>query len=398
MVDELKLWLQKQSAALCEATLQRAPNMLPDEEDVAEFLALLVQHVESAREKQLSAIQFWALTSIGYDAPFANDWVTLLRVLREEIGDSLQKHFDTRTALTCWRMLDDILTYALIEATQLASDMDRTTLLEHTISIRKQLEHLEKTKTNFIAIVAHELKTPLTILEGYTNMLRFETEPDSRLRVYIDGLENGTKRMHEIIADIIDVSLLDLQTFELNYQRFYLEKVILMVADGLDKFFAERRVELVIMPLPIERQIYGDPERLFKAFSKIVMNALKYTPDGGRVTVNSVMTQEFENNEEIGGYIDVQIADTGIGINPEDLEVIFDKFTSASDVTLHSSSKTKFKGGGPGLGLPIAKGIIEAHGGRIWAESPGYDEKTCPGSTFHVELPILLKMPADIEQ
>ncbi|MCA9995577.1 MAG: HAMP domain-containing histidine kinase, partial [Anaerolineales bacterium] len=93
-------------------------------------------------------------------------------------------------------------------------------------------------------------------------------------------------------------------------------------------------------------------------------------------------------------YIDVQITDTGIGINPEDLEAIFRKFNSTSDVKLHSSGKTKFKGDGPGLGLPIAKGIIEAHGGRIWVESPGCDEVRCPGSTFHIELPVLLEKPS----
>lgn len=393
MSDNLKRWLEKEAEALCDATLYRAPNMLPDAEDVADFLDLLAANVDLPREEQLANVQAWAITSIGHDARLAGDWLTVLRVLKGEIGRTLERQFPPRQALVAWQYLDDALTYALIEATQLSSDMDRAALLEHMVELRRQLEKIEETKANFIAVAAHELKTPLTILEGYVNMLRAETDPMSPLRIYVDGLENGTRRMHEIIADIIDVSLLDLQTFELKYQQFYLERVILMAADKLDKYFAQRQVELVIMPLPVERRIYGDPERLMKAFNKILLNALKYTPDGGRVTVNSVMTRTSEANDAIAGYIDVEVSDTGIGIDPENFDLIFNKFTSLSDVSLHSSSKTKFKGGGPGLGLPIAKGIIEAHGGHIWVESPGCDEETCPGSTFHLEIPMLLQKP-----
>ena len=80
--------------------------------------------------------------------------------------------------------------------------------------------------------------------------------------------------------------------------------------------------------------------------------------------------------------------DTGIGISPEDIALIFEKFYRTGEVALHSSGTTAFKGGGPGLGLAIARGIVLTHGGRIWAESPGYDEETCPGSRFIVRIPM----------
>ncbi len=86
--------------------------------------------------------------------------------------------------------------------------------------------------------------------------------------------------------------------------------------------------------------------------------------------------------------IEVIVADTGIGIAPDDLDRIFDKFYRASDVMTHSTGRTKFKGAGPGLGLTVARGIAEAHGGCIWAESPGHDEEMHPGSQFHVVLPV----------
>ena len=391
---KLKNWLRDEAQALCKATLQRMPNMLPDEDDVAAFLAVLADNVGEVSATQLLAVQFWALTSIGHDAPAARDWLTVLRVLKEEIVNGLEQQFHPEEAINFWRQLDDILTYALIEATQLSVDIERTDLLEHTIRIRQQMERLEETKNNFIAVAAHELKTPLTILEGYTNMLRYEAEPDSRLHAYIDGLENGTQRMNEIISDIIDVSLLDSQMFVLNYQRFHLQKVVFIVADRMQKYFAQRSVELTVEPLSVEVRTYGDPERVTKALTKIMLNALKYTPDGGKVTVCSLMTRQDEAVEGVlGGYVEIQVKDTGIGIDQKNLDLIFEKFTSATDVTLHSSGKTKFKGGGPGLGLPIAKGLIEAHGGRMWASSPGYNEVTYPGSTFHLEIPIWLQIP-----
>ncbi len=394
VTDKLRTWLHDEIDNLCEGTLYRVPNMLLDEESLGDFILMLAKTLGDAPVMQLSAVQFWAITSIGHDAPMARDWLTILRVLKTEIFNKLEWEFTPEEVMQFWRLLDEILTYAMIEATQLSSDLDRADLLEHTVSIRRQLERLEETKTNFISVAAHELKTPLTILEGYTNMLRFEMESDSPLQMYIDGMENGTERMHEIISDIIDVSLIDSQTFILTYQRFHLEKVILIAADKLDKYFSKRNVELTIVPLGVELRIYGDPERLSKALTKLLLNALKYTPDGGKVIVSSRITRKEESIPDVmGGYINISVEDSGIGIDKEDLEIIFEKFTSATDVALHSSGKTKFKGGGPGLGLPIARGIVLAHNGRIWAESEGHDEAKNSGSIFYIEIPILLQKP-----
>ncbi|MCC6606942.1 MAG: HAMP domain-containing histidine kinase [Anaerolineae bacterium] len=393
MTDTLKLWLRQQSAMLCTVTFRRAPNMLPDEDDLIQFLSVLLNSVGTLREVQLAAVQSWALMAIGHDAPAAYDWMVLLRVLKEEIGRSLEKQFPPAEALTAWRQIDDVLTYAIIEATQLASDMQRSELLNHMEQLRTQQEKFKESKTKFIAVAAHELKTPLTILEGYTNILRAETQNDPQLHIYLEGLGNGFRRMHEIIGDMLDVSLLDLRTVELKYQELNLEKTVLLVADSVDRYYATRRVDLKIIPFEFDNNSFGDPEKLKKALSKILMNALKYTPDNGQVVVSGSLVRQDEVTDELAGFVDIQVTDTGIGIDPENLETIFEKFGSIGDASLHSSSKTKFKGGGPGLGLPIARGIVEAHGGRVWAESAGFDEEKCPGSTFHVELPIWLKAP-----
>jgi signal transduction histidine kinase len=130
--------------------------------------------------------------------------------------------------------------------------------------------------------------------------------------------------------------------------------------------------------------IYVDPPRIMQALRNIINNSIKYTPDEGVISING---------RTLPGLIEVTITDTGIGISQEDQAVIFEKFGQLGRLELHSSGKTKFKGGGPGLGLPIARGILEAHGGSIWVESEGYDEKECPGTTFHVLVPIRTEAP-----
>ena len=393
MFDDLRQWLYQHADDLTKATIYRAPSMLPDIEDVKKLLFILADNLGRSREIQHAAIQFWALTDIGRDAHAANDWLTILRVLKDEIGEKLEEDISASDALISWRALDTLFTYALIEATQLASDIDHAALLEHAQSLRTQIQAFETSKSNFVAVAAHEFRTPLTLLEGYANMIRYESEPESRIMLYVDGLSNGFQRMHEIIKDMIDVSLIDLHAVELNYTQLNLERIMLIVADNLDKYFLPRHVELTILPSSEEIRIYADQEKLVNAFRKMLLNALKFTPDGGKVTVSFSVTRLAEAGGDLGGYVDVVVADTGIGINPEDLEMIFAKFTSTMDASLHSSSKTNFKGGGPGLGLPIVRGIVEAHGGRIWADSEKCDEETCPGSTFHIELPIWLEKP-----
>jgi signal transduction histidine kinase len=114
----------------------------------------------------------------------------------------------------------------------------------------------------------------------------------------------------------------------------------------------------------------------------VIGNAIKYTPDGGRVTVSG------RTVDAAGSEIEITVRDTGIGIDLENQELVFEKFYQTGEVLLHSSGKTKFKGGGPGLGLAIARGIVNAHRGRIWLESPGHDETTNPGTTVFVRLPV----------
>ena len=252
------------------------------------------------------------------------------------------------------------------------------------------LARLDKSKSDFISIAAHELKTPLTLIEGYTSMLREQlprTETLENARILLKGIDNGTRRLQEIVDDMIDVSLIDNNLLLLNFQPVWINRLFRVILEEFNGVISERRQKLEMRDFNgYSEMTFGDEERLFQAFRNLFSNAIKYTPDGGQITVDG---------RKLPGFIEVTISDTGIGIDSDDQTRIFEKFGRLGSVSLHSSGKTKFKGGGPGLGLPITKGIIEAHGGAIWVESDGFDDINYPGSTFHVLLPLRKKPPDD---
>jgi signal transduction histidine kinase len=133
--------------------------------------------------------------------------------------------------------------------------------------------------------------------------------------------------------------------------------------------------------------IEGDFEALQKVFYHLIVNAIKYTPNGGKITIYGRILVDSHIDLPREG-VEIVVQDTGIGIDPHSHDLIFTKFYQTGKVALHSSGKTAFKAGGPGLGLAIARGIIEAHRGKLWVESSGYDEVGLPGSAFHVALPL----------
>ncbi len=252
------------------------------------------------------------------------------------------------------------------------------------------LERLEKSKSDFIAVAAHELKTPLTLIEGYAAMLRDQMPKDFRQsigEIYLQGIYSGSRRLKEIVDDMVDVSMIDNNLLSINYQPVWLSHILDVVKHETASTIKNRNLTLKIRSFPgLNDMTFGDGERLLQVLRNVISNSIKFTPDGGSIAIDGRL---------LPGFIEMTIADTGIGIDPENHMRIFEKFGRLGDVSQHSSGKTKFKGGGPGLGLPIAKGIIEAHGGTIWVESEGYDEVRCPGSTIHILLPLRETPPDD---
>jgi signal transduction histidine kinase len=259
-------------------------------------------------------------------------------------------------------------------------------LNEDLIAANTRLEKLDKAKTDFLNITSHELRTPLTQVRGYADILGEMVEGDEISGSYTlkiaDSIRKAADRLEAIYSAMLDVSAIGVDALRLHLEQIQPTFFISPAVTRWEKALEQRQQTLDVEGIDELPSLEGDPERLTQAFSNLINNAIKFTPDGGRIKVRGRVVRGPES------VIEIIVADEGIGINPKDHDMIFEKFYRTGSVDLHSTGQIKFKGGGPGLGLPIARGVIEGHGGRIWVESEGYDEQSCPGSRFHVLLPL----------
>ncbi|GAB4444244.1 MAG: hypothetical protein OHK0041_00310 [Anaerolineales bacterium] len=260
------------------------------------------------------------------------------------------------------------------------------TMIEELQKSNKVLRQLDRNKMEFIQVAAHELRTPLTVLNGYVNVLR--TLPGSganpALEEVIQGILKGTERIHEVVNLMLDVSRIGAETLKIAVVPVPLKRIIDDLIHNFEKAAAERKIRIYAQHAEGVPIINGDPGLIQKALYQLIVNAIKYSPDGSMILVT---TRPVRMNDGTPG-VEVAVRDRGIGIDAEHLELIFEKFYQVGSVDLHSSGKTSYKGGGPGLGLAIVKGVARAHGGRTWAESAGHDEVNFTGSTFYLQLPV----------
>jgi signal transduction histidine kinase len=258
----------------------------------------------------------------------------------------------------------------------------------------RNLELLDRNKSDSIQVISHELRTPLTLIQSYSQMLLANSaiRQDAACYQEVLGIEAGAARIHDIVSNLLDMARIDSRMLRLSLRPLSLSVLFDSLRENLTEALIKRKLSLSLSGMDALPLIEADQDALFKVFYNLLVNAIKYTPDGGHISISAeLLSGDVSDPSE--RYVEIVISDTGIGITPEVHELIFAKFYRTGRLDLHSSGKIKFKGGGPGLGLSIARGIVEAHGGRIWVESPGHDEETCPGSDFHVVLPIVQPTP-----
>ena len=249
------------------------------------------------------------------------------------------------------------------------------------------LAKLDKNKSDFIQVAAHELRTPLTVIKGYMGMLKSSPAIQSNpaLMQAMDGVFQGTNRLHQIVNSMLDVARLENQVLSPHLEMVTLGPILRLIQKDYANDLMARNLDLQIdSEINSVPPVMADPELLQKAIDNVVVNAIKFTPDGGSIAISAGVVKL----DGRGDICEIRIRDSGIGIDPANHTIVFEKLYQLGKVELHSSGRTKFKGGGPGLGLAIAAGIVKAHKGKIWVESPQYDEEKLPGSTFFIQIPL----------
>lgn len=272
-----------------------------------------------------------------------------------------------------------------------SNDQNTINNLRHSY---ETLEKLDRAKLDFIEVTAHELRTPLTVMRGYASILAMDAniQGNSMLAEIVEGIVSGTNRLHEVVNNMLDIQRIDMNQIKLSKSPLSLSVILKGIDKTLQEVFAERHLNFILDLGDNTDPIYveADSGLLHKAIQQIVLNAVKYTPDNGTIKV----TLRYEEHDFLATVAHITVQDTGIGIDPEHHKLIFEKFYRLGAAETHSSGKTAYKAGGPGLGLAISHGAIMAHGGQIWVESEGYSEETFPGSTFHILLPTKSRVPS----
>ena len=237
---------------------------------------------------------------------------------------------------------------------------------------------------------AIELRTPMSLILGYHQLmdanpgLRALFARDAEARQLMDGMSGSVARMQGIISELGLLARVLSGRLELTVGRVKVAEVLARAVSAYAEPMRQRRIALRFERVNFPNAIDADENLLDVVFRQLLGNAIKYTPDGGSIT----LAAQVIPGATPGGVLRFSIRDSGVGIAPENLDRIFGVFTSTPGSDATSASRTDFLCPGVGLGLVVCKGIVEAHGGRLWAESASYDPERCPGSAFIVVLPI----------
>jgi signal transduction histidine kinase len=229
----------------------------------------------------------------------------------------------------------------------------------------EQLERLNRAKSEFVSIVSHEFRTPLTGIQGFSEMMRDEELTIEEMREYAGDINKDSQRLNRMITEMLDLDRMESGRMTIHPERMDINAVIADVADRVRPNAPNHTLTLELQPdLP---EVQADRDRMTQVASNLLNNAVKYSPTGGRIT----MTTRLD-----GDQLRLDVRDEGLGIPADALETIFERFSRVDSQATKDIQ-------GTGLGLPIVRQIVQLHGGKVWAES-----ELGKGSVFHVVLPL----------
>lgn len=231
-----------------------------------------------------------------------------------------------------------------------------------------QASAANRAKDEFLATLSHELRTPLNVVLGWVGMLRHGVLSEDRAAQALEIIERNARQQAELIDDLLDVSRIITGKLRLNLRAMELAPVIIAAAESLRPSADAKGVKLVLGVLVSPSTVMGDPDRLRQTMWNLLSNAVKFTPPGGSVSIDL---------QRIGQSLRLRVCDTGIGISPDFLPHVFERFMQADSTTTRAHS-------GVGLGLAIVRELIELHGGTVAAHSAGLNR----GSEFTINLPL----------
>ncbi len=250
-------------------------------------------------------------------------------------------------------------------------------------------------KSAFLSLASHELRTPLTTILSGAEFLQGQTEEllgENEKRA-LNVIIRASQRLNRIVDDLLDAARLEAKALYIARESFNPIPIINELIAEFRPKYATNKLNLELQEFPDDTVIRGDAHHLKRAFGRLLENAIKFTPEGGMVHIAgrtleqekvvgltgklNAFSESFFDGALSETYLQISISDSGIGIDKADQLRIFDKFQEVGDISTHSTSRAQFGGKGVGLGLTLAKGIIETHDGLVWVESAGADQGSC---------------------
>jgi signal transduction histidine kinase/ActR/RegA family two-component response regulator len=330
-------------------------------EAVASGRPVFVGSLAESQEK------YWLSARIAADNGYESVAALPLMVKDRPLG-VLEFHFSAPVNF------DDEYQALLISVAQHSTQaLDRARLYEQAERARAEAERANRLKDEFVSTVSHELRTPLNAILGWASMLRTESMDRDVLPQAIDSIYRNASRQAKLVDDLLDFARMDTGRMSLELDTIDVPNLIRGIVESVNPLAAGNQINIKLTPIP-EATLRGDVKRLEQVFVNLIGNSLKFTPPGGHIMVSARI---------VSRALEIRVADTGIGIEPEFLPFVFDRFRQGDGTTTRNHS-------GLGLGLSIAKQLVEAHKGTIRAESGGKGK----GTAFIVTLPISGQQPA----